>query len=66
MSVSNDDTQKKGFTCDRVEHAKDPDEAPAQVIIEAERQMSVFANAKKHWRVLLVGGSLDMHPNAVY
>ena len=66
MSVSNDDTQKKGFACDRIEHANDSDEVPAQSIIEAERQMSVFANAKKHWRVLLVGESLHTRFNAAY
>lgn len=54
MSVSNDDTQQKGFACDRIENACD-DELPAHAIVEAERQLSVFANAKKHWRVLLVG-----------
>lgn len=63
MSTSNDDSQKKGFTCDRIETASNADEMPAHNIIEAERQLSVFANAKKHWRVLLIGKSVDVHLN---
>lgn len=55
MSTPNDDSQKKGFTCDRIETASNVDEMPGNNLIEAERQLSVFANAKKHWRVLLIG-----------
>lgn len=66
MSSSTDDTQKKGFTCDRIETAFNADDMPAHDIIEAERQLSVFANAKKHWRVLLICKTLDMHLNTLY
>lgn len=61
MSMSNDDTKQKGFTCDRIETAFNADDMPAHDIVEAERQLSVFANAKKHWRVLLIGKPLDVH-----
>lgn len=57
MSTSNDNAQQKGFRCDRIETVSSSDNMPASDIIEAERQVSVFANAKKHWRVLLVGKS---------
>jgi hypothetical protein len=66
MSVSNNDALQKGFACDRIEHANDSDEMTAHPIIEADRQLSVFANAKKHWRVLLVGESLYMHFDVAY
>jgi hypothetical protein len=61
MSTSNDESQKKGFTCDRIETASNVDDMPGNDFIEAERQLSVFENAKKHWRVLLVGKFSDMH-----
>jgi hypothetical protein len=66
MSASNDDSQKKGFTCDRIETASNVDDMLANSIVEAERQLSVFANAKKHWRVLLIGRSLDTHLDLSY
>lgn len=66
MSVSNDDTQKKGVTCDRIETASNADDMPGNDIIEAERQLSVFANAKKHWRVLLIGKIFNAHLSTSY
>jgi hypothetical protein len=58
MSTSNEDLKQKGFICDRIEAASDIDETPGHNIIEAERKLSVFANVKKHWRVLLTGKRL--------
>jgi hypothetical protein len=61
MPTSKDDPQQKGFTCDRIETASTVDDMPGDALVEAERQLPVFENAKKHWRVLLVGKSLVMH-----
>jgi MFS family permease len=61
MSTSKDDPQQKGFTCDRIETASNVDDMPGHNLIEAERQLPVFDNAKKHWRVLLVGEFPIMH-----
>ncbi|GAB7326916.1 hypothetical protein MBLNU13_g10880t1 [Cladosporium sp. NU13] len=54
MSTSKDDPQQKGFTCDRIETASTVDDMPGHNLIEAERQLPVFENTKKHWRVLLI------------
>ena len=63
MTTSKDNPQQKGFTCDRIETASNVDDMPGHNLIEAERQLPVFENAKKHWRVLLVGKSRieDVH-----
>lgn len=62
--VSNDVQDDMKAACEHVEVSKkgeDLNDIPGEIIVEAERAQSVTANARKHWRVLLICMSPGTH-----
>lgn len=58
MSSLKGHQQDKDVGCDHVELSEadhDLQHVPGDALVEAERAQSVLANARKHWRVLLIG-----------